>query len=375
MEWVVRIYAGLVGLFWLSIAAKTWESRKDMAWKLDPNSPVLPGLPRLRVVIPARNEAANIGACLQALSASDHPNWAVTVFDDGSTDGTGAIAEKYGAEVLRGEEGIPPEWRGKTWALQRATRNIQEEWILFLDADVRVQPTCLSRTHSYAITEKVDLLSGYGRLTMESFWEKVIQPTVGGVIVLGNPMDRVNDDQEQERVMANGQLILVRREVYEELGAHERVKDKITEDVELARLFRGNGRRQRCLMMRDLFSCRMYSSLEEIWLGWTKNFYIGLRKKRAAAAILVFFLLVYNMLPALLLPYGIWSGGEIAAWLVGLWGLMQGVRLMLDLRTGQEPFYGLLQPLGAFMVAAIVLDSMRRAATGKLVWKGRVYAA
>lgn len=377
MLWMIRLVAVGVALFWLGVWNSTRKRRAEGSWRLELDAPVLPDLPPLRVIIPARNEAANIGPCLKTVCASDHPNLRITVFDDGSTDGTAAQAQAAvggrALDILRGEDALPADWRGKTWALQRATRGVQEDWILFLDADVRVAPGALSRIHSYAVSQNTDFLSGFGTLTMESFWEKLVQPIIGGIIVSGNPLEKVNDDAEKEKVVANGQMILVRRESYEELGAHEAVKSNILEDVNLALHFRRSGKKMRVLLMRDLFSCRMYTNLSEIWLGWTKNFYVGLRQKPLVAAGLVIFLGIYLVFPVLLLLAGLVSGGEILGWGIGLWVIVQGVRAWLDRVMGQAVPYGVLQPLGALVVMGIVMDSMRRASTGQLVWKGRVY--
>ena len=392
MSWLFWLYVAAVAAFWLGVARDTRRRQQRGEWRLGLDGAVLPELPELRVIIPARDEARNIEGCLRAVGAAGHPRLRVTVFDDGSTDGTGEIARRVGAEIglelevqRGGGEPLPEGWRGKTWALQRAAQARREGWLLFLDADVRMAPGSLAILHSYAVRERTAFLSGFGRLTMESFWERVIQPIMGGIILSGNPLERVNDDQEQEKVIANGQLILVEREAYEALGQHRAVAGDILEDVGLARHFRKEGRKMRALLTRDLFACRMYTSLEEIWLGWTKNFYVGLRKKPLIAAGLAAFLLLYNVVPWAVGVWGVasvgmaWAAGiaaPVAAWGgIGLLAVVQGVRFYLDRALGQEARYGLLQPLGSLMVIGIVLDSMRRVRLGRLVWKGRVYGA
>jgi chlorobactene glucosyltransferase len=373
----LRLLLGGIALFWVGAFFKTWRGRRESRWRLGPDAKVDLPLPPLVVVVPARNEVAGIAACVAALRASDHPDFTVRVFDDGSTDGTAERAAAAGAEVVRGDDSPLPEgWKGKPWALQRATRDLHAPWILFVDADVRVHPAALSRVHARAIADDVAFLSGFGKLEMGSFWEKVIQPSVGGLIIAGNDLDGVNDPAKTDKVIANGQLILVRRDAYEAVGGHGAVKDDILDDVGLARAFVDGGFPIRVLFLRELFSCRMYTSLRELWFGWTKNLYAGLGYRRDRVVFLCGFLLVEMLLPYVILVVGLARGNtELVAWGAGLVVLIHAVRAYLDAIFGQDLRYGLLQPLGALMLIGLLIDSGRRSRGGQVLWKGRRYAA
>jgi len=362
-------------LFWLGVIVRVEKSRRAGTWKLGPEAPVDVALPPLQVVVPARDEAGNIGACVAALLASDHPELEVLVFDDASSDGTAAAAEAAGARVVRGKgEALPEGWKGKPWALWRATREVEAAWILFVDADVRVRPEALSRAHAYAIREEADLLSGFGRLEMGSFWEKVIQPSVGGLILAGNDLDKVNDPKRPEDLVANGQFILVRREVYERAGGHGAVRADILDDVGLARAFHRAGGKVRVLFMRELFSCRMYTSFRELWLGWTKNLYAGVHHRLSTVLVLSGFVFVEFILPYLLVPWGIWRGEPaVWAWGLALVAVIQGVRWWMDGIFQQDRPMGAFQVLGATLLVGLLLDSARRSRGGAVVWKGRRY--
>ncbi len=363
-----------IALFWVAVLVKVERGKADVRWRLGPQAPVQTDLPRLAVVIPARDEARNIAACVAAVRKSDHPSIDLLVFDDGSIDDTVSLAESAGARTIRGEGELPVGWKGKPWALQRATATVDADWILFLDADVRITPEAASRIHTYALGEQVDLLSGLGRLTMGSFWEKVIQPSVGGLILGGNAMAVVNDPAHPEKAIANGQMILVRRTAYQSVGGHAAVKDNILDDIGLARAFTAAGLKVRCLFMRDLFSCRMYAGLSELWLGWTKNLFAGMHYKVSAVIAIVLLLLVDFLLPYLLLLVAILTrDGALFAASLATVVLMQGVRLRLDLLFGQSLPFGLLQPLGAAMLIGLVIDSARRTRTGQVRWKRRSY--
>jgi chlorobactene glucosyltransferase len=373
----VHLVFGGIALFWIGVLARVRRSRENPRWKLGPDAPVDTDLPRLTVVIPARNEAANIGACVRAVRASDHPAFDVVVFDDGSTDGTGTLARDAGATVLEGDGSpLPVGWKGKPWALQRATRGLDSGWLLFLDADVRVHPACLSRVHAAALREDADIVSGFGRLEMETFWEKVIQPSVGGLILAGNDLDRVNDAERRKDVIANGQLILVRREAYEAVGGHGAVRADILDDVGLARAFVRAGFALRVYFLRELFSCRMYTGFSELWLGWTKNLYAGMGYRLDRVAFLAGFIAYEFLLMWGALAWGAVAGDpELLAWGGATVALSQAARLWLDHLFGQDTRYGLLQPLGAALLIGLIVDSARRSRAGTVSWKGRTYAA
>lgn len=369
------LYAG-IAIFWLAVIAKVRRSRREGKWRLGPDAAVDLALPRLAVVIPARDEATQIVPCIEALRRSDHPNFDVRVFDDASSDGTGDLARAAGVAVATGDGGpLPAGWKGKPWALQRATREIDADWILFLDADVRVEPAALSRAHAVAVRDGLDLVSGFGRLTMESFWEKVIQPSVGGLILAGNDLDAVNDPARRDKVIANGQFILVRRSAYEAVGGHEAVRDDILDDVGLAKAFVAKDLSVRCYLMRELFSCRMYTNLRELWYGWTKNLYAGLEHRRDRVVFLCAVVFLEFIVPYLALGVGVATGrAEVALPALALIVLIHGVRFWMDGMFGQDRRYGLLQPLGAAMLLGLLIDSGRRSRAGTVLWKGRRYA-
>ncbi len=377
------VACALIALFWVAVALKVGRSKAEARWRLAPDAPVLAGLPRLTVVIPARNEATNIAPCLAALRASDHPNFDVLVIDDGSTDGTSGLARAGGARVISGGgEPIPPGWKGKPWALERATRpdalaptGEPAPWLLFLDADVRVHPAALSRAHSRAIADNVAFLSGFGRLEMVGFWEKVIQPSVGGLIIAGNDLDKVNDPDRADAVIANGQFILVRRDAYDTVGRHASVKADILDDVGLARAFVAKGFAIRVLFMRELFSCRMYTSFSELWQGWTKNLYAGMRYSVVVPVVLSQFVLFEFVLPYFLPIVAFVRGDAVGlAASLGVLLLIHAVRLWMDGIFGQDRRFGLLQPLGALLLVGLLLDSVRRSRLGQVSWKGRTYS-
>ena len=154
---------------------------------------------------------------------------------------------------------MPTGWFGKPWALQRAQKSATGEWLAFVDADVTLQPEAVSRVIGYAQQHQLDMVTGLGNLVMESFWEKVLQPAVGGLILAGNSLSQVNNPEKKDKNLANGQFIVISREAYDRLGGHECVKANILDDIGIARAVVANDMRYHCLDLQALFDCRMYT--------------------------------------------------------------------------------------------------------------------
>ncbi len=378
MAWLLRGLLALVVLNWVGLALRTWQGRRKRRFHLYPDDDPLPApAPGVSVVIPARNEVANIGPCLDAVLAQDHPALEVVVLDDGSTDGTSerlaAYAEDPRVQVVQGQGDPPVGWFGKPWAVHRAQQHATMPWLLFIDADVRLQPHAVSRSLAYAVRHELGMLSGFGTLVTGSFWERVLQPVVGGLIVAGNDADAVNDPERRDKAMANGQFILFERGHYERIGGHEAVRNDVLDDVGLARAAKAGGVPFHMTFMRPLFSCRMYSGLGEIWSGWRKNLFAGMHYRWSVVAAVELYLLITNLLPWLLLPLvavGV-LGVEWGIWSLSLIALMQGVRFYLDRVFSHPAIYGPTQILGVSLVMLLILDSAWSSTRGRVAWKGR----
>ena len=378
LAWTLRGLLFLVVLNWVGLALRTWKGRKQRRFHLYRDDEPLPSpAPGVSVVIPARNEVGNIGLCVEAVLAQDHPDLELVVLDDGSSDGTGEVlaglADDPRLTVVQGQ-GDPPEgWFGKPWAVHRAQQHATKPWLLFIDADVRLHPHAVSRALAYAVKNELGMLSGFGTLVTGSFWERVLQPVVGGLIVAGNDTDEVNDPERLDRAMANGQFILFERGHYERIGGHGAVRNDVLDDVGLARAAKAGGVPYHMTFMRPLFACRMYDGLGEIWRGWRKNLFAGMHYRWSVVTVVLVYLLISNLLPWLLLPFAATGllGTEWLIWSVGLIALMQVVRFYLDRVFSHPTAYGPTQVLGVAMVMLLILDSAWSSTRGTVAWKGR----
>ena len=342
--------------------------------------------PLLTVIVPARNEAPNIGSCMEGLLLQSYPSdrMKAVVVDDDSTDGTAEIV----GQIARNHPGLrvipagplPKGWTGKPHACWQAARTAGGEWLCFLDADTVPAPELLRTAVAVAETKGIEMLSLEPFQVLGSFWERLILPSGLFMIAFFAPEIGSINDPENDTAAANGQFILIRRRVYEAVGGHAAVGGEIAEDSALATLVKKAGFRTSLMGTKDLIKVRMYTCLAEIWEGLSKNAVDVVKSTRAAVLTALLGLLVGWLAP--LLPLGAWyvfSRGETAGSTAGLTlAALGSLALFCTHVAGTRYFriswwYGLLFPLGYTMVAAIVFNSIRSRARRSIRWKGRIY--
>ncbi len=377
---------GFVVLIWLGNLLKVLRARKDRRYILDTaRYPEARPEGRVSVIVPARNEEANIEACVNAVAAQDHDDVEIIAVDDRSEDSTAEILGRLGAEQPRlkvvAGHGPPPGWTGKVAACWRGQGAASGETLLFLDADVRLAPETVRLALAYLEESGADGVTLIGRLVTEGFWEWVVQPVVGSLILAGNRPEEVNDPKRPKAAMANGQFIMVRRAAYDAVGGHESVRGEVLDDVGFARLMKARERRLHLLLGLELMSVRMYTGLSEIWDGWTKNLFLGLHRSLPLTLLVWVAVFATGLLPFLLaagLPAVQLATGasplDSPAWWLSLsasaliW-LTYGVGLK---RTRHKASHFWSYPLGVVVLLGILLNSARRALFGLGVhWKGR----
>jgi len=327
----------------------------------------------VQVVVPARNEEDCIGRCLQSLVAQQGIEFAITVVDDGSNDRTRAIAESFaGVRVISVTDPVAG-MTGKCNALICGTQGATAKWLLFTDADTFHYPGSLARAVAEAEERGVDLLSYSPEQETGSLAETALLPVIFADLVRTYPPKRVNDPADST-VAANGQFVLVRRAVYEALGGHGAVADKVLEDVELARLFKASHHPIWFRQGTGLVRARMYRSLPSMVAGWTKNLAILFhRPLLLAAARGLEFVLIAGLLLATVFEL-------VHHELFGAFALFIGVMIFGGLffwRVRQAHFPGLANLAALFglpLFTWLLLRSwwqvrVRHAVT----WKGRIY--
>src|SRR3989344_815094 len=256
------IWVGIVG----GVAVWTWWS---FLRELDSFEEVVPtgAVPALRpfvsVVVPMRNEETNASRCLHSLLGQSYPDLEVIAVDDGSTDQTSHILDRFleKAELLRVlRVGRKPEgWNGKSYALNRASRIARGSWLLFLDADTKAEPELVCSLVNRVAKSPCDMISLCPRQVLDSFWERAIQPVVF-LIIMRSFSARKANDPTSKTAAANGQCIFINRQVYEQIGGHKAIKGSILDDFSLAGLVKERGFRLCFADGRKLIRTRMYKN-------------------------------------------------------------------------------------------------------------------
>ncbi len=326
------------------------------------------------IIIPARNEEDCLGRCLQSLVTQQGISFQITVVDDGSTDSTRSIAESFpGVRVLSAGE-LRPGMTGKVNALVTGAAGSNAKWLLFTDADTFHYSGSLVASVREAEERKVDLLSFSPEQETGTWWEMAVMPLVFADLVRTYSSERINDPADPT-VAANGQYILVRREVYEALGGHRVLPLNILEDVELAKLFKVAGHRIWFRYGAGLVRTRMYRTFSAMWEGWSKGLAILFRHpvllaaKRALEFVSITILLGIGLF---LMARNHFESGALLLAIAALFYLI----FLFRIRQAHFPWKAnLLAFIGLPIYVSLLLRSdLHFNRRGELTWKGRTYS-
>lgn len=353
-------------------------------------TPALPPAnpPLVSICIPARNEEINIRRCVESALDQDYPNLEVIVLDDRSTDATLSLLQDIASRDARlfliNGSALPDGWAGKPYALYQAASAARGEWLCFVDADTFLAPQAVSSCYAKAVETRADLFTTLHHQILETFWERTVMPIVLTALSVGFSPRKVNDPNQRDAI-ANGQFIFIRHAVYDSIGGHAKVKDQIVEDKAISEQVKWNGHHLVVADGSQVIATRMYTSLAEMWEGWTKNIYFGL-SDHPSLLLLGAFGATLALLAALVLPawpllgliYFIYGGGWMALGVIVnsllVWGALLYARAKIARGMSIPVWYAWTTPLGAGVFAAMMLVSAWRVISGKgVTWRGRTY--
>ncbi|RYD61267.1 MAG: glycosyltransferase, partial [Verrucomicrobiaceae bacterium] len=240
--------------------------------------------PSVSVLIPARDEEANIRQALEAVLASRNVNFEIVVLDDHSSDSTARIVEEMAAHEprirLEHAPALPPGWCGKQHACWILAQHAAHPILVFVDADVRLTPDALVRFARFIETSGADLVSGVPLQITETWLEKLLIPLIHFVLLGFLPLDRMRKDPGPAFGAGCGQLFVARRDAYFRVEGHSAIRESMHDGIALPRVFRRGGLRTDLFDASDTATCRMYHSAGEVWRGLGKNATEGLASSR-----------------------------------------------------------------------------------------------
>lgn len=323
----------------------------------------------VEVLIPARNESETITQCISsALAQVGITNLRVTVLDDASTDNT---AEKLGQfqddrlKVITGADALPAGWLGKPWACSRLAEQSNAEFLVFIDADVRLAPNAITASIDLLETSKMSFISPYPKQETASLLTRLIQPLLQWSWLHTVPLKLAQKTTRKSLAVANGQFIVCRRADYLRAGGHASVSNEVLDDIMLLRSFYEHGLTGTVADGTYMATCRMYSSDRELISGYSKSLWQAFNGAIGSVFTNLFLLTVYT------LPLAFLATTDWPIALIALIGASYG-RLIVAVRTGQRKYPEIFTHSIAIAVFAVLNAlSWVRHLKGTNSWKGR----
>lgn len=391
LGWLVVIETWLV-LVWafrhLAISVVFWRtpqlSLRSPRFEDQPNGTT----PKISILMPCKDEQDNVIPCATDLLRQSYPNFELIIVDDRSADGTAEEARRVAeidprVKVLRLTD-RPPGWTGKTYALTRGMEIADGDWLLFVDADTRHHPECLSIVLHWALERQAAMVSLLPQMRCETFWERVNQPLCGIVLMRSYPPELVNADWTG-MAFANGQFILVERQTYLAAGGHTAVRDKFVEDIYLAReVKRRLKKRVLTAVAPEICSTRMYTDLSAQIQGWARIYFDAWRRSPWTAMWKIAEPLIFTQ-PGFVMPFvavGYLASGADRPLALRLLSLSLLHNLMMFTVIARMYRFNRARwtdavwyPLSGLISDWIYLQVIRMCMTGKVTWRGTTYAA
>jgi glycosyltransferase involved in cell wall biosynthesis len=383
LAWVSRIIDAAIGM--PSVAD---ISRSE--WDCNPGG--VANAPRVSIIVPARNEEADIEQSLTRLLQLDYDNYEVIAVNDRSTDRTGEIMEQveksqnphplaktarrvghpYPSPTLRviHHEELPAGWLGKTHAMWTATNQATGGWILFTDADVQFKPDALRRAVAYAEAEHADHVVVFPQMIMKRPGEYMMIAFFQTMFMFGHRPWKVADPKTKDH-MGVGAFNLIRRSVYESIGTYKTLRMEVLDDMKLGKVVKNAGFAQRNVFGADLISIRWANGAMGVVNNLTKNFFAVLSFQWPRTILSAFGLAFLNLMPFL----GVWlaHGWARLPFAIAL-GSMFAIYVGMSRRSGVPAYYFLLHPVSATLFIYTLLLSMGHALWNDgIIWRGTRY--
>jgi chlorobactene glucosyltransferase len=319
------------------------------------------------ILIPVRDEEANIITLLQSIQRQDYADYEVLVLDDGSSDNTYKICAGFAGsdnrfQVIKGKQ-LPADWLGKNYACHQLAQQAKGQYLLFIDADEEVKDGLINSAIHRMKANKLSLLSLFTNQVMLSLGERLVVPLMHFMLLNLLPLKLVLMVKNASVAAASGQFMFFDAANYRQNNWHRQVKDKVVEDVEIMRLIKTASLNGEALLANGMINCRMYTGFSESLNGFSKNFLAAFNYSIIG---FLFFVVLLIGGPMLIV---ITSNFHLIFFTIGLIIL---TRIMISLSSAQNAFYNvLLHPFQMISLTIVAVLAIQRHLTKTNVWKGR----
>jgi len=396
--WIFSIFLGAV---WLSRVLIVWRNRNTVPdisgpdYDVPPKTPIPPDegemghpdlnhtMPRVSIIVPARNEADHIEAALSSLLQLDYPDYEVIAVNDRSEDATVVIMDRLDRQWRERSESIqhqlkvlhvsalPQGWLGKVHAMWKAAQEASGDWLLFTDADVVFRADALRRAITYGERERSDHVVLFPSMVMKTVGERMMMAFFQSQFVFAHRPWKVADPKSRDSIGV-GAFNLVRRSVYEKIGTYAALRMAVLDDMMLGELVKQNGFRQRCVFGHDLLRLRWIVGTMGMVRNLTKNFFAILRFNVPFALTAICGVMLVNLGPFV----GVWLAHGWAR--IGYMAALFAIAAMywgMSQRSEIPPQYFFLHPVGTLLFAFAMLRSMTVTLAGRgILWRGTFYS-
>ncbi|MGM0366374.1 MAG: glycosyltransferase [Actinomycetota bacterium] len=274
--------------------------------------PMLKSPPLISVLIPARNEEGNIGRCLNSLRKQDYTNLEILVLDDRSRDATAQEVEKASRldsriKLISGKT-LPPRWMGKSYACWQLARHAKGKYLLFTDADTLHFKKSVSSSLAVLARERMDAISVFPSQVMVTFHERMVVSFINFAFLCFPPLLMMKKTRYPLFSAGTGQFILFRRETYDAIGGHRSVREKVIEDVAIAKQVKRKGLKFMIYDGRQQIYCRMYKNLHEVIRGFSKFIFAAFDFNLALMFLVMSLVTILFLLPFICFPLAVVFG-------------------------------------------------------------------
>jgi len=314
------------------------------------------------ILIPMRNEEQNVIECINSVSAQEGlKNFEIIVLDDHSEDQTADLLSKFmNISKLNGTN-LPDDWLGKLWACQQLAEASTGEYLVYIDADVRLSRNAVASAISKM--GKWDFISPYPKQIAIGFVQRLFQPLLQWSWLASVPLFISQKLGIKSMAVANGQFLIIKRDAYFKSGGHQSIKSEVIDDIMLARQLLASGYSGGVAEASQVASCHMYKTAGELVNGYRKSLWKAFGSIfGTSVAILILF--ISGVAPFI---------GAIFGSKIGLisFGLIVLSRFISSIRTGTIPNTALLHPLAIVFLIGLIIYSWIGKLSNTLTWRDR----